>query len=104
MTSAQVSEAFAAAAPSELPALRARIEERTATVAVVGLGYVGLPLLVAAGNEGFAVIGVTPTRPNESPRVGEALTRAGKPLRSARVLLARPRRPARRPPPWPSRG
>lgn len=58
MTSAQVSEPSGAAAPAELPALRARIEARTATVAVVGLGYVGLPLLAAAGNEGFALIGV----------------------------------------------
>ena len=35
-----------------------RIEDRTASVAVVGLGYVGLPLLVAAGAEGFRLIGV----------------------------------------------
>ena len=43
---------------SALSRLRERIETRRATVAVVGLGYVGLPVLVAAGNEGFAVIGV----------------------------------------------
>jgi UDP-N-acetyl-D-glucosamine dehydrogenase len=35
-----------------------RIAGRTATVALVGLGYVGLPLLVAASREGFPVIGV----------------------------------------------
>ncbi len=59
MSSTQVSP------PSETPhalspltALRLRIESRQATVAVVGLGYVGLPLLVAAGSEGFGVIGV----------------------------------------------
>ncbi|MDQ3643660.1 MAG: nucleotide sugar dehydrogenase [Actinomycetota bacterium] len=59
MSSTQVSP------PSETPhalspltALRLRIEARRATVAVVGLGYVGLPLLVAAGSEGFGVIGV----------------------------------------------
>jgi len=43
---------------SPLSALRARIEDRRATVAVVGLGYVGLPLLVAAGGAGFGLIGV----------------------------------------------
>jgi UDP-N-acetyl-D-glucosamine dehydrogenase len=41
-----------------LAALAGRIADRTATVAVVGLGYVGLPLLVAAGAEGFGLIGV----------------------------------------------
>ena len=41
-----------------LTALAPRIEDRTAAVAVVGLGYVGLPLLVAAGAEGFGLIGV----------------------------------------------
>ncbi|MDQ4096489.1 MAG: nucleotide sugar dehydrogenase [Actinomycetota bacterium] len=43
---------------SPLNRLLARIEDRTATVAVVGLGYVGLRVLVAAGNEGFGLIGV----------------------------------------------
>ena len=43
---------------SPLSGVRARIEDRTATVAVVGLGYVGLPLLVAAGAEGFGLIGI----------------------------------------------
>jgi UDP-N-acetyl-D-glucosamine dehydrogenase len=38
--------------------LRSRIADRSATVAVVGLGYVGLPLLTAAGREGFNLIGV----------------------------------------------
>ena len=42
----------------ELACLATRIKDRRATVAVVGLGYVGLPLLVAAGNEGFGLIGV----------------------------------------------
>lgn len=34
------------------------ISDRSATVAVVGLGYVGLPLLTAAGREGFNLIGI----------------------------------------------
>src|SRR5258706_12892351 len=38
-------------------ALLAHVEDRTATIAVVGLGYVGLPLLVAAAEQGFATIG-----------------------------------------------
>ena len=45
-----------------LGALGARLEERlknrSATVGVVGLGYVGLPLAVAFARAGFAVIGV----------------------------------------------
>ena len=38
--------------------LHSQIADRSATVAVVGLGYVGLPLLTAAGREGFNLIGV----------------------------------------------
>lgn len=38
--------------------LPARIASRDAVVAVIGLGYVGLPLLMAAGAEGFNLIGV----------------------------------------------
>ena len=41
-----------------LSGLLARIVDRRATVGVVGLGYVGLPVLAAAGDEGFGVIGV----------------------------------------------
>jgi len=38
--------------------LLAKIESRRATIGVVGLGYVGLPLAVAFGKAGFHVIGV----------------------------------------------
>jgi UDP-N-acetyl-D-glucosamine dehydrogenase len=41
-----------------LEILAARIREKEATVAVVGLGYVGLPLLVGIARAGFPVIGV----------------------------------------------
>jgi nucleotide sugar dehydrogenase len=41
-----------------LGALAARIRERSATTAVVGLGYVGLPLLVGIHASGFRVIGI----------------------------------------------
>jgi len=47
--------------PSELPEvarnLHARLHDRSATVAVVGLGYVGLPLAGALHQGGFRVIG-----------------------------------------------
>jgi UDP-N-acetyl-D-mannosaminuronate dehydrogenase len=38
--------------------LRQRLEGRTASVGVIGLGYVGLPLAVAFAEAGFSVIGV----------------------------------------------
>ena len=45
-------------APAPLELLAERLALRTATIGVVGLGYVGLPLLVAAAREGFDVLGV----------------------------------------------
>ncbi len=45
-------------APEDLgAALRARIAARTATVGVIGLGYVGLPLAKAFSDAGFPVLG-----------------------------------------------
>jgi len=41
-----------------LDALAARIRSREATVCVLGLGYVGLPLLLAVADSGFPVIGL----------------------------------------------
>jgi UDP-N-acetyl-D-glucosamine dehydrogenase len=41
-----------------LVALAERIRSKEATVAVVGLGYVGLPLLVAVNNAGFPSVGL----------------------------------------------
>ncbi len=43
---------------SHYSVLKTKIEERTATVAVLGLGYVGLPLAVEFARSGFHVIGV----------------------------------------------
>src|SRR5574337_452733 len=38
--------------------LRQTIEQHSARIGVIGLGYVGLPLAVAFGKAGFSVIGV----------------------------------------------
>ena len=38
--------------------LKKKIMDRNATVAVIGLGYVGLPLAVAFAQKGFKVIGI----------------------------------------------
>ncbi len=46
--------------------LKARISRREATVAVIGLGYVGLPLATAFSKVGFQVIGVD----SDAERVG----------------------------------
>src|SRR5512145_302894 len=50
-----------------------KIETRTATVGVIGIGYVGLPLAVRAGQIGFHVIGfdVSSAR-TESINAGES--------------------------------
>src|ERR1700754_934504 len=40
------------------PALQAKLETRTATVGIIGLGYAGLPLAVGFAEAGFAVVGV----------------------------------------------
>lgn len=62
-----------AAGPAPLDLLAERLALRTATVAVVGLGYVGLPLLVAAAREGFDVLGVdADTRKIDALRRGES--------------------------------
>jgi UDP-N-acetyl-D-glucosamine dehydrogenase len=54
-------------------ALRQRIEERSARVGVIGLGYVGLPLAVAFGKAGFPVTGVdVDPRRVECLRAGES--------------------------------
>jgi len=50
-------EAPAAAAPVEIDPLLGRFRDRTAKIGVVGLGYVGLPLLMAAAERGFPTLG-----------------------------------------------
>ena len=46
-------------APSSSPAtqLERRLEDRTAIVGIIGLGYVGLPLALAFARQGFTVLG-----------------------------------------------
>lgn len=51
-------DALAVPAPSGARELERRIAQRQAIVAVVGLGYVGLPLAVAYAEAGFRVIGI----------------------------------------------
>ena len=74
-------------APVRHDELISRIDDRTATVAVVGLGYVGLPLLTAAEDEGFGLIGVD--RSGERVRqLKERLPRSAQYTTDPRVLLA----------------
>ncbi|MEI8011495.1 MAG: NAD(P)-binding domain-containing protein, partial [Candidatus Omnitrophota bacterium] len=42
--------------------LNKKISSRTATIAVVGLGYVGLPLAIAFAQKGYKVHGVDVSR------------------------------------------
>ncbi len=39
-----------------------KLKDRSATVAVIGLGYVGLPLATVFAEAGFSVIGVDPNQ------------------------------------------
>ncbi|HPG28150.1 MAG TPA: NAD(P)-binding domain-containing protein, partial [Myxococcota bacterium] len=43
---------------SKLEALHGRIETRDARIGVIGLGYVGLPLLIEFSRAGFPVLGL----------------------------------------------
>jgi UDP-N-acetyl-D-glucosamine dehydrogenase len=43
-----------------MDALRARLDDRSATIAIAGLGYVGLPLAVEFARAGFRVTGIDP--------------------------------------------
>ena len=45
------------AAPSHFEPLLESIENRSATIGIVGLGYVGLPLLLRFCDVGFTVVG-----------------------------------------------
>jgi UDP-N-acetyl-D-glucosamine dehydrogenase len=65
--------------------LRRRLEARTATVGVIGLGYVGLPLAVALAEAGFPVIGL-----DADPARVERLARGSSPVEDVPdAILAR---------------
>jgi UDP-N-acetyl-D-glucosamine dehydrogenase len=51
-------EAYTKAEPAQYRALAGKIAKKTATVAVCGMGYVGLPLARAITEQGFPVIGL----------------------------------------------
>ena len=51
-------EANTKAEPAQYRALAGKIAKKTATVAVCGMGYVGLPLARAITEQGFPVIGL----------------------------------------------
>ena len=53
--------------------LKERLESRTATVGIIGLGYVGLPLAVAFAKTGFSVIGVD-ADPSRAERIGAGVS------------------------------
>ena len=61
---------------TQLENLLAKITSRTATVGVIGLGYVGLPLALVFQEAGFPVIGfdIDPTKPEALNR-GESYIR-----------------------------
>jgi UDP-N-acetyl-D-glucosamine dehydrogenase len=67
--------------------LRSRIEERTATVGVIGLGYVGLPLALLFSEAGFPVIGFdTDAEKSRRLKSGESYIRHIGPERVAQVF------------------
>jgi UDP-N-acetyl-D-glucosamine dehydrogenase len=57
----------AAAAGLDPAALVARLRDRRATIGIVGLGYVGIPLALTAARAGFRVLGVD----IDAPRVAQ---------------------------------
>lgn len=58
---------------SVLQILKQKITDRSAVVAVIGLGYVGLPLVVVFGNAGYKVIGIdVDSRKVEKLNLGES--------------------------------
>jgi len=68
----------------QLENLLAKITSRSATVGVIGLGYVGLPLALLFKESGFPVIGfdIDPTKPEALNR-GESYIRHIRPERVA---------------------
>lgn len=70
MNSSSASSTFSPP-PACFQQLRDRVEQHTATVGVIGLGYVGLPFAVEKAKVGFTVIGV-----EQNPKRAERVNRA----------------------------
>ncbi|KAB2848672.1 MAG: nucleotide sugar dehydrogenase, partial [Hyphomicrobiaceae bacterium] len=67
-------------------ALEAKIKRREATVAVIGLGYVGLPLLIGFHGKGFPVLGVDiDEKKTEALLAGESYIKHIPPSRTAQL-------------------
>jgi len=77
---------------SQLEDLLAKITARSATVGVIGLGYVGLPLALLFEESGFPVIGfdIDPTKPEALNR-GESYIKHIGPERVADAFARGPR-------------
>ncbi len=56
-TARQTAEIVSIDVPDAASELRTKLQQKTATIGVVGLGYVGLPLVRAVHDSGFPVIG-----------------------------------------------
>ena len=78
---------------SDVDAMLRRIEARDYVIGIVGLGYVGLPLMLTAAGSGFRTLGFD----IDGPRV-ELLNAGQSPYRhiGGDVAAATPRQPARR--------
>jgi UDP-N-acetyl-D-glucosamine dehydrogenase len=79
--------------------LLAKIGERNAVVAIVGLGYVGLPLAVAFAERGFPVIGIdVDTRKVEALNRGESYVQDIAPARVRQIVPQESRSTGEMPP------
>ena len=59
--------------------LKAKLQHRNATAAVIGLGYVGLPLALEIASAGFKVVGIDLDR-NKIARPMTVIPPASRPL------------------------
>jgi UDP-N-acetyl-D-mannosaminuronate dehydrogenase len=75
---------------TQLEALRHRLDARTASIGVAGLGYVGLPRAIESARAGFRVTGIDPDRePGDYERVVEHAFETRNAIRGARHGRAR---------------
>lgn len=76
---------------SQFETLLARIEDRKATVGIVGLGYVGLPLALAGIDAGFKVLGfdINPGRVTAINNADQVISYIGKDVMTAAIESGR---------------